>query len=589
MRSAADSVAYNHKPEMNNAKGLVNFLLALNSAAAFNPYGSCAFSRVINPTPQKRSISRVASSCPVIVGSKCRIPCRAPAVLLGVIENGENAASEFEADAAGASKRSGPKPITGPWPEAFPAKGLCSNCGLCLTSTGVKHVSSACAFIGDGMSRAESLESQVHGRSRSYSQDDLSEAHFGVHERILLARGNVDDAQWTGVTTGIALAWLESGAVDAVVVAGSKEDAEGFAAPTPLLCRTPDEVLKGRRVKPSLCPSLAVLDEVKADDTIKRLLFCGVGCAVQALRSVGSADKVTPEQALGLVDGGLFVLGTHCVDNSPTPEQALKFVATLPSVGEARAKDVKAYEFMADFRVHARVGISSGGEETVKDAYMTLPPNIGVPSIADSCYSCFDYTNGLADLVIGYMGAPFSDQDEMTTAALMVTVRNAKGSAMLENAIAKGRVEVLKEGGHGGKLLPSTGDRRTITMSTVKRDSLVQTLTDPAYTPGDKGAPKWVGDILAKIISKGLPTGMEFARYSIDYHYLRNQVFVDQRMGLRRAARHVPSYAEKLMEPYAAEMEEIVQGPKEKDSRELPGAFTKMLSKLFQGKDDSQK
>lgn len=26
--------------------------------------------------------------------------------------------------------------------------------------------------------------------------------------------------------------------------------------------------------------------------------------------------------------------------------------------------------------------------------------------IAPSCYSCFDYPNGLADMVVGYMGVP---------------------------------------------------------------------------------------------------------------------------------------------------------------------------------------
>ena len=96
----------------------------------------------------------------------------------------------------------------------------------------------------------------------------------------------------------------------------------------------------------------------------------------------------------------------HCVDNSPTPEAAKRFVSTLPGVGEERADDVVAYEFMADFRVHARLR-GSDEEETVKPAYMTLPPSIGVPSIAPSCFSCFDYTNGLADVVVGYMGAPF--------------------------------------------------------------------------------------------------------------------------------------------------------------------------------------
>ena len=150
------------------------------------------------------------------------------------------------------------KPITGPWPQAFPAKELCSNCGLCRSSTGVTSVTSACAFLGDGMSRAESLEPAIHGRGREYSQSNLAEAHFGVHSNILLARGiGVPGAQWTGVTTAIALAWLDRGEVDAVVVAGSSGGA--FGGPKPILCRTADEVLQGRRVKPSLCPSLEVL------------------------------------------------------------------------------------------------------------------------------------------------------------------------------------------------------------------------------------------------------------------------------------------------------------------------------------------
>ena len=288
------------------------------------------------------------------------------------------------------------KPITGPWPKAFPAKDLCSNCGLCRSAVGVASVTSACAFLGDGMSRAEALEEQVHGRGRRYDADNLDEAHFGVHDEIVLARGFLKNAQWTGVATGVALSCLESGTVDAVVVAGSASGDGGFGAPKPVLCRTPASVLQGRRVKPSLCPSLEVLDEVAADDSIRRLLFCGVGCGVQALRALGGAS---PEAALGLEPDGLLVLGTHCVDNSPTPEAARRFVSKLPGVGEERAEDVLAYEFMADFRVHARLreggeADDGGGtvqlpESVVKPAYMSLPPSIGIPSIAPSCFACF--------------------------------------------------------------------------------------------------------------------------------------------------------------------------------------------------------
>ena len=92
------------------------------------------------------------------------------------------------------------RPISGPWPQAFPAKELCSNCGLCKSSVGVASVTKACAFIGDGMSRAEALEEEVHGRGRRYDAErgDLDEAHFVVHDDILLARGFLSNAQWTG-------------------------------------------------------------------------------------------------------------------------------------------------------------------------------------------------------------------------------------------------------------------------------------------------------------------------------------------------------------------------------------------------------
>jgi hypothetical protein len=84
------------------------------------------------------------------------------------------------------------------------------------------------------------------------------------------------------------------------------------------------------------CPPLppfapASLNQVAADPSLRKLLFCGVGCAVQALRQVGARDGQTVEQALGLDE--LFVLGTHCVDNSPTPSAAKAFVSAIPGIG----------------------------------------------------------------------------------------------------------------------------------------------------------------------------------------------------------------------------------------------------------------
>ena len=46
-----------------------------------------------------------------------------------------------------------------------------------------------------------------------------------------------------------------------------------------------EEILSSKGVKPSLSPNLKVLAEVEARG-LKKLLFIGVGCAVQALRAV---------------------------------------------------------------------------------------------------------------------------------------------------------------------------------------------------------------------------------------------------------------------------------------------------------------
>jgi hypothetical protein len=41
------------------------------------------------------------------------------------------------------------------------------------------------------------------------------------------------------------------------------------------------------------------------------------------------------------------------------------------------------------------------------------------------------------------------------------------------------------------------------------------------------------------------PKGIEFAKYSIDYHYIRNFLYVNRHMGPARAARHIPGFGKK--------------------------------------------
>ena len=46
---------------------------------------------------------------------------------------------------------------------------------------------------------------------------------------------------------------------------------------------------------------------------------------------------------------------------------------------------------------------------------------------------------------------------------------------------------------------------------------------------GPKPAPRWIGNILATVLERVGPRGLEFGRYSIEYHYIRNWLHVQVR------------------------------------------------------------
>ncbi|KAM5553430.1 hypothetical protein ABKV19_025578 [Rosa sericea] len=379
-------------------------------------------------------------------------------------------------------QRSKPIPPGG----TYPAKDHCSRCGLCDTYY-IAHVKEACAFLGDGMSKIEGLEPVVHGRGRK--PDSLDEMHLGVYEELLYARKvkPVEGAQWTGIVTTIAIEMLKSGMVEAVICVQS--DPEDRFSPMPVLARTPEEVLAAKGVKPTLSPNLNTLALVEAAG-VKKLLFCGVGCQVQALRSV--------EHHLNL--DKLYVLGTNCVDNG-TREGLDKFLKAASSEPET----VLHYEFMQDYKVHLKH--LDGHIEEVP--YFSLPANDLVDVIAPSCYSCFDYTNALADLVVGYMGVPKYSGISMTQHPQYVT-----------------------------------GDRRPFVLETVKADDTAK------MGRGPDPAPKFVGNLIAFLLNLVGPKGLEFARYSLDYHTIRNYLHINRTWGKERAGRHMPSYAKKIVDSY---------------------------------------
>jgi coenzyme F420 hydrogenase subunit beta len=374
-----------------------------------------------------------------------------------------------------------------------PAKKLCSECGLCDTYY-IHYVKEACAFLNQQIAE---LEEQTHDRSRNLDNPD--ELYFGVNQTMMAARKTqpIAGAQWTGIVSTIAIEMLNRGIVEGVVcVQNTKSDR---FEPMPIIARTPEEILAARVNKPTLSPNLSVLEQVEQSG-MKRLLVIGVGCQIQALRAV--------EKQLGLEK--LYVLGTPCVDNV-TRAGLQKFLETTSRSPET----VVHYEFMQDFRVYFKH--SDGSVETVP--FFGLKTNQLKDVFAPSCMSCFDYVNSLADLVVGYMGAPFGWQ--------WIVVRNDRGQEMLD--LVQEQLET--------QAVMSKGDRHSAVQQSI-----------PAY---DKGVtlPMWAAQLMGVVIEKIGPKGLEYARFSIDSHFTRNYLYV-KRHHPEKLAAHVPEFAKRIVFQY---------------------------------------
>ena len=374
-----------------------------------------------------------------------------------------------------------------------PAKELCSECGLCDTYY-VHYVKEACAFLNQ---QIEELEEQSHSRSRNLDNPD--ELYFGVQQEMMAARKKepIPGAQWTGIVSTIAIEMLNRGIVEGVVcVQNTKEDR---FSPLPVIAKTAEEILAARVNKPTLSPNLSVLEQVEKSG-MKRLLVIGVGCQIQALRAV--------EKQLGLEK--LYVLGTPCVDNV-TRAGLQKFLETTSKSPDT----VVHYEFMQDFRVHFKH--EDGSTETVP--FFGLKTNKLKDVFAPSCMSCFDYVNSLADIVVGYMGAPFGWQ--------WIVVRNERGKEMLD--LVKDQLDT--------QAVMSQGHRQAAVQQSI-----------PAY---DKGVtlPMWAAKLMGVVIERIGPKGLEYARFSIDSHFTRNYLYT-KRNHPEKLDKHVPEFAKRIVGQY---------------------------------------
>ena len=157
--------------------------------------------------------------------------------------------------------------------------GLCTDCGISRIGDG-RACGRACQFIQPDY---ETAEHRVHGRVADPDLGD--EAFFGVTlamQRLRLSPP-APGAQWSGITTALAAALLESGRVDAVLAV--RAHPEDRWRPEPVIVTDPAELAQCRGMRMGYAPTLAALEPAAAAGH-KRIAVIGIPCQVYALRAI---------------------------------------------------------------------------------------------------------------------------------------------------------------------------------------------------------------------------------------------------------------------------------------------------------------
>jgi len=389
---------------------------------------------------------------------------------------------------------------------------LCSLCGLCMVKEwSAKEAIQGCVFKIGWLGNQESL---VFGRERV--PDNSDEMFCGISKERFVARMKkpLPHIQFTGIITSIAKKAFETGLVEAVVTLHrSKEDC---FLPVPVLARTTEEILASGGSKPVLAQTLTSLEKA-CQQGIKRLLVIGASCHVQNLREF---QRRYPY----IRDMDLYVVGIPCTDNVH-----LKHFRFIFSKISSSHETVRHYEFMQDFTVHLRH--VDGTLERVP--FFSLPPEISSAELLTACCrSCFDYCNSLTDITVGYSGAPL-DIEKMYQ---WVLVRTEKGKQL--RSLVADEMELFPE--------TSEGDRSAFVQQYAQRykgSGAEAAMKMSGTMPLEKGF------MLAEHLYNTGPRGLEFVRYAIETHLIRNYYFVKTNYP-HLLSTLVPKHVYRILEAY---------------------------------------
>jgi coenzyme F420 hydrogenase subunit beta len=210
----------------------------------------------------------------------------------------------------------------------------------------------------------------------------------------------------------------------------------------------------------------------------------------------------------------LYVIGTPCSDNTTTANFH-RFLSLL----DPNPDTISYLEFRADYHVELR--FDDGRRETIP--FLKLPltklPSDFFPL---TCRTCVDYTNALADITVGYMGGE-GDQ--------WLIVRNERGAELL--SLIESELILEKPGSAG------------------KRDGAVKGFqTNVERAAGGlplRSMPDWLRPVMAWLMPRIGPRGMEFARARVEMKAIETILHL-RREKPRQLKSMVPDHVWRLVE-----------------------------------------
>ena len=141
------------------------------------------------------------------------------------------------------------------------------------------------------------------------------------------------------------------------------------------------------------------------------------------------------------------------------------------------------------------------------------------------------------------MGAPIQANERMDQSLQTLTVRNKRGSEMVQIAIQAGYMTI-------DCVATGSGSHEQLAVATTESDALVRALVGGSVP--ESGMPPWLGEVFALVVQRLGPKGVSFARYSIDYHILRNYLHAVNEWGEERANNIMPEFSRTIVDHYLA-------------------------------------